>query len=138
MPQLISVFAFCILLPLASWSQNADSLIMKSIYFGGGSYYIDDEQILEMQKFINGVEHIEHFEVVIFSHTDNIGGKEYNQWLSQKRSEAVYYELLKIKVPKELIEIKDLGYENALYTNRSHLGRIKNRRVDIILVPIVF
>lgn len=138
MPKLISMFAFCILLPLASWSQSADSLIMKSIYFGGGSYYIDDEQILEMQNFINEVEHIEHFEVVIFSHTDNIGGKEYNQWLSQKRSEAVYYELLKIKVPKELIEIKDLGYENALYTNRSHLGRVKNRRVDIILVPIVF
>lgn len=138
MSRLVLVFTFLMLLPSVTWSQAADSLIIKSIYFGGGSYYIDEEQIQEMQLFINEIDHIEHYEVVIFSHTDNIGGKEYNEWLSRKRSSAVYYELLKINVPKELIEIKDLGYENSLYTNRSHLGRIKNRRVDIILVPIVF
>lgn len=137
MLRLIQICTF-IFISSVTIAQQTDSLIVKSIYFGGGSYYIDDEQIAEMQKFIEGIDHIEYYEVVIFSHTDNIGGKEYNEWLSRQRSSAVYYQLLKINVPKELIEIKDLGYKNALYTNRSHSGRIKNRRVDIILVPIVF
>ena len=137
MLRLYSLFIFMTLSSIA-WSQRSDTLIIKSIYFGGGSYYIDDDQIAEMQEFINGIEHIEYYEVVIFSHTDNIGGKKYNEWLSRQRSSAVYYELLKINVPEELIEIKDLGYKNSLYTNRSHSGRIHNRRVDIILVPIVF
>ncbi|MEP2772118.1 MAG: OmpA family protein [Fulvivirga sp.] len=115
-----------------------DSLIVKSIYFGGGSFYIDDIQLQEMKEFIDAVENLEYYEVVIFSHTDNIGGKEYNEWLSRMRSMSVYQELLNINVPKELMEIKDLGYSNPLYTNRSHGGRRMNRRVDIILSPVVF
>lgn len=115
-----------------------DSLIVKSIYFGGGSFYIDDIQVLEIKEFIESVENLEYYEVVIFSHTDNIGGKEYNEWLSKMRSLSVYQELLNINVPKELMEIKDLGYSNPLYTNRSHGGRRMNRRVDIILSPVVF
>lgn len=127
-----------ILNALVFLAQGQDSLIIKSIYFGGGSFYIDDLQVSEIKDFIEAVENLEHYEVVIFSHTDNIGGKEYNEWLSRMRSLSVYQELLNINVPKELMEIKDLGYNNPLYTNRSHGGRRMNRRVDIILSPVVF
>ncbi|MTI19735.1 OmpA family protein [Fulvivirga sp. RKSG066] len=115
-----------------------DSLIVKSIYFGGGSYYIDGQQIEELETFIDQIERIENYEIIIFSHTDNIGGKEYNEWLSQMRSTSVVKELLEINVPEELIEIRDFGFSNPLYTNRTHNGRVMNRRVDVILSPIVF
>lgn len=115
-----------------------DSLRMKSIYFGGGSFYIDDYQIQELVDFINSEENLDHFEVIIFSHTDNIGGKEYNEWLSQRRSQAVYNQLLAIPVPEEIIKIRDFGMENPLFTNRVRQGRQGNRRVDVILWPVVF
>lgn len=117
---------------------QVDSLIRQSIYFGGGSYYIDDGQIQEMSDFIDKVGNLENYEIVIFSHTDNIGGKEYNEWLAKMRSEAVLHQLKLKGIPEEMMEIKDLGQDNPLYTNRSFQGRRMNRRVDVILTPIVF
>ncbi|MGK7392641.1 MAG: OmpA family protein [Candidatus Cyclobacteriaceae bacterium M2_1C_046] len=116
---------------------NQDMLI-KSIYFGGGSYFVDQEQENELEIFIKAVEGLENYEVIIFSHTDNIGGKEYNEWLSQMRSTAVYEIVIDIPVPEKQIRIRDFGMKNPLYTNKNNIGRRANRRVDVILVPIVF
>lgn len=134
---------FLLLVLIIPWAATAQenedsSLLKKSIFFGGGSYYIDDQQIRELKEFIDGVENLEFYEVNIFSHTDPIGGKEYNEWLSSKRSEAVYLELLNISVPADIIKIRDFGFSNSLYTNYSSGGRRMNRRVDVILWPIVF
>ncbi|MBL6448864.1 OmpA family protein [Fulvivirga sp. 29W222] len=115
-----------------------DSLIKMSIYFDGGRYYIDDLQVEKLQEFIQRVERLENYEVIIFSHTDNIGGREYNLWLSRMRSMAVIEKLMEIDVPREMIKIRDFGLSNPLYTNTSHNGRIMNRRVDVILWPVVF
>ncbi len=134
----ISIIFSCLTFTGFAQIEDDGSLIKKSIYFGGGSYYIDEQQIEELRKFIEEVENIQNYEVNIFSHTDPIGGKEYNEWLSSKRSEAVYLELLEISVPAEIIKIRDFGFTNALYTNYSSGGRRMNRRVDVILWPIVF
>ncbi len=123
---------------LAPYVYGQDSLLLKSIYFGGGSYYVDEFQVTELYDFIDGVEKLEDYEIIIFSHTDNIGGVEFNKWLSQMRSEAVKLELLRKGIAQELIKIRDFGLSNPLYTNRSHAGRRGNRRVDVILWPIVF
>jgi outer membrane protein OmpA-like peptidoglycan-associated protein len=120
------------------FSQETSDLIRKSIYFGGGSYYVDPYQIMELKKFMESVDDIRHYEVILFSHTDPIGGKEYNEWLSEKRSQAVFQELLNMDIPEELIKIRDFGRDNPLYSNNSGRGRQMNRRVDVILWPIVF
>jgi outer membrane protein OmpA-like peptidoglycan-associated protein len=130
------IFTFIINAPLLS--QEEGDLIRKSIYFGGGSYYVDPYQIMELKKFMNSVEDIRNYEVILFSHTDPIGGKEYNEWLSKKRSEAVRVELLQMDIPEELIKIRDFGRDNPLYSNNSGRGRRMNRRVDVILWPVVF
>lgn len=124
------------------YSQNSDSessdLVKQSVYFGGGSFFIDEIQSDLIKDFIEGVEDLNNHEIILFSHTDNIGSREYNKWLSEMRSQAVYARLLQLGIPKEQIEIKDFGYENPLYANNSSGGRMMNRRVDIILIPIVF
>lgn len=133
--------AFAILLLTIShlsWAQDDDSLIKKSVYFGGGSFYIDDIQIQEMSDFIDKVENLDNYEIVIFSHTDNIGGKEYNEWLAKMRSEAVMHQLKLKGIPEEMMKVKDLGQNNPLYTNKSFQGRSMNRRVDVIITPLMF
>ena len=123
-----SLFAFC----------QADSVIIKSIYFGGGSYYVDEEQTLELFRLIDGIEKLGSFQISITSHTDNIGGVEYNQWLSNMRSEAVIQKLLLKGIPTDQIHTKDFGQHNPLYSNGNWMGRMKNRRVDIIFSPMLF
>jgi len=108
-----------------------------SIYFGGGNYYISEDQRIAIQEFIHNIPHVEQFNITIHSHTDNIGGVEFNDWLSKLRSQAALEELLLNNIKQEMIEIKDFGLHNPVYDNSTWEGKLKNRRVDIFLWPLV-
>ena len=84
---LIAVFS------IPAFSQGQEYI--RSIYFGGGSAYIDARQALELKEFIESIPNLENYQISISSHTDNIGGKEYNQWLSEMRSESTIQQLVK-------------------------------------------
>lgn len=113
--------------------------IGKSIYFDGGSWYIDEMQEQELTHWIDSIPNLlDKYEIQLISHTDPIGGLEYNRWLSQMRSGAVLEILLKINIPEKMISTKDWGLDNPVYSNDSWRGRVMNRRVDVILHPIVF
>ena len=109
-----------------------------SIYFGGGSYYIDSEQTQELFDWIDGIEGAEDMDISVHSHTDNIGSKAYNDWLSQMRSESAIMKLLEKGLRQEMMSIEDFGELNPVYDNSTWEGKLKNRRVDIILRPINF
>ena len=110
--------------------------MIKSIYFGGGSYYIDPQQEAELKKFIESFPNIKDYTITVHSHTDDIGSDEYNQMLSEMRSYMSIRNLLKLQVPRDIISILDFGEFNPVYDNSTLDGRLKNRRVDIILWPI--
>lgn len=121
-----------------SQTQPKDELRM-SIYFGGGSYYIDDDQGAQLYQWLDSIPNlIEKYDIHLISHTDPIGGKEYNEWLSKMRSEAVQQLLINKAIPEFKITIKDWGLENAVYDNDTYSGMRMNRRVDVILYPIIF
>jgi outer membrane protein OmpA-like peptidoglycan-associated protein len=111
---------------------------VRNVFFGGGSYYIDSEQIAELNDFVKNIKNIEYYDVTIISHTDNIGGKEYNQWLSDMRSRSVIQQLKRMGISPESIRYRSDGLENPTFENNTNLGRMRNRRVDIIFTPIVF
>lgn len=114
----------------------ADESLIKSIYFGGGSYYIDSYQRQELKTFLASFPNIEDYTITIHSHTDDIGTIEYNQMLSEMRSSMSIRQLLENNIPRDIITIQDFGEFNAIYDNSTYEGRIRNRRVDIILWPI--
>ncbi len=113
--------------------------VRKSIYFDGGSYYIDEYQAADLAHFLDSIPNLlEKYEIQLISHTDPVGGLRYNQWLSRMRSEAVLEQILRRDIPQEKVHIKDWGLENPVYDNSSFVGRIMNRRVDVIIRPVVF
>ena len=121
-----------------SAQQQVDE-IRRSIFFGGGSYYIDQEQAGQLYQWLDSIPNfLEKYDIQLISHTDPIGGKEYNEWLSKMRSAAVQELLIRKPVPKHKISIKDWGLENAVYRNDTYDGMKLNRRVDVILYPIIF
>lgn len=120
-------------------AQQHEDEIRKSIFFGGGSYYIGDDQVSTLYHWLDSIPNLlDKYEIHLISHTDPIGGKEYNEWLSKMRSEAVQEILLEKDIPEHKISIKDWGMENPVYQNTSWQGMQMNRRVDVILYPIVF
>ena len=131
-----SIFFCLCLVPLSLLGQMDSTLHIKSIYFGGGNYYIDGEQVEELYEWLNGFERIEQYEIIIQSHTDNIGSVLFNQRLSEMRSTAVWQKLIEYAIQPEALEIKDFGEHLPTYNNDSHLGRLKNRRADVIIKPL--
>jgi outer membrane protein OmpA-like peptidoglycan-associated protein len=128
-----------ILLFLAASSQiyaQEPKEILRSIYFGGGSYYIDQEQKESLFELLVDIPNIEFYDISITSHTDNIGGREFNEYLSRMRSESVIRQLVHFKVPQELIRFKDYGFNAPVFDNETWEGRLRNRRVDILFTPI--
>ena len=124
-------------LPFSKAQQLApDPTMIKSIYFGGGSYYIGEDQITELRIWIEAFPNIDAYTITVHSHTDNRGSPESNQRLSEMRSYMSIQELLELKIPRDRISIHDFGQFNAIYDNSSWQGRQMNRRVDIILWPI--
>src|SRR6188768_648027 len=133
--------AIILLVSLCSYTlyaQEQDEIRM-SIFFGGGSYEIDEFQQTELYHWLDSVPNLlEKYNIQLISHTDPIGGREFNEWLSKMRSEAVQYLLIRKEIPEHKISIKDWGFENAVYRNDSYRGMRMNRRVDVILYPVVF
>lgn len=130
------VFLLLVITPLGVSAQKEE--IRLSIYFGGGSYDIDSVQTQELFHWLDSISNFDKYEIHLISHTDPIGGKQYNEWLSQMRSESVKQLILQKDIPEHKISIKDWGLDNAVYSNRSRQGMRMNRRVDVILYPIVF
>lgn len=130
------ILIFCQGLAIAQ--QQVDE-IRKSIFFGGGSYYISEDQAVELFHWLDSIPNLlEKYDIHLISHTDPIGGKEYNEMLSRARSSAVKELLIRKPIPENKISIKDWGLENAVYRNDTYKGMRLNRRVDVILYPIIF
>lgn len=123
---------------ISASAQQKDEII-KSIFFGGGSYEIDEFQIKELSDWLDSIPNLlDKYEIELISHTDPIGGKRFNEWLSQMRSETVFNILIEKFIPEKMIHIKDWSFENPVYSNESFQGMIMNRRVDVIVRPVVF
>jgi len=127
-----------ILMFLGATMLGQEQEIIRSIYFGGGSYYITESQRSQIRHFLDSLPYLENYQISISSHTDNIGGAQYNQWLSQMRSEAVLNQLSEKQIPREKVIIRNNGQQNPYFDNGTYIGRLSNRRVDIIFTPPVF
>src|SRR5687768_9709966 len=133
---LVSIFT---LASVCAVAQQQSDEIRKSIFFGGGSYIISEDQAKELYHWLDSVPNLlEKYDIHLISHTDPIGGKEYNEWLSKMRSTSVQELLIRKPIPENKISIKDWGLENAVYRNDTYNGMKLNRRVDVILYPIIF
>ena len=132
MKYLLFTFWLCMSIGFANGQKIDEPIITQSIYFGGGSYYIDSEQAGILKTLIESIKHPELYEVYVHGHTDNIGSIEYNQWLSDMRTDMVIQKIKKNGITQEFIFEKDFGEESPVYDNSTREGQLRNRRVDII------
>jgi len=134
---LLLAMCCCAYMATAQDVEFEEPYLIHRIFFGGGSYYIDPLQIEELKTFLDQFIDLENYEIEVHSHTDNIGSVEFNQRLSVMRSRSVLRHIIAKNIPEQIILIEDYGELNPLYDNESWEGKLSNRRVDVIIKPVV-
>jgi len=74
--------------------------------------------------------------IEVAGHTDNTGGDQYNQQLSERRAGAVAAYLGTRSVRSDRIITVGMGETRPVATNDTEPGRQLNRRVELTLVPL--
>ena len=72
----------------------------------------------------------------VYGHTDSTGSDAYNQTLSENRARTVAGYLQSRGVPAARIRSQGFGETMPVADNTSEAGRMKNRRVEIKIVPV--
>ncbi|MTB51482.1 OmpA family protein [Lewinella sp. W8] len=121
-----------------STSSPTDEDRMISIFFGGGSYYIDGVQAQRLREFLDEIPALEGYEIEVQGHTDDIGNRAYNLRLSEFRARAVIDLLHQYPIPPEIIDMVPLGEDAPSFDNATWNGKLNNRRVDVILKRVLF
>ena len=135
---LIILMSFAYLAQAQQSEEEKPDYYIFSIYYGGGSYYITPDQKQGLAEFLEKIPDIDQHEISVHGHTDDIGGRQYNQWLSEMRCESAISELLKnALIRADQISIEEFGELNPIYDNSTWEGKLKNRRVDVIIKPVV-
>ena len=74
--------------------------------------------------------------IEVAGHTDDTGGDQYNQQLSERRASAVAAYLGTRSVRSDRIITVGMGEARPVATNATEAGRQANRRVELTLVPL--
>jgi outer membrane protein OmpA-like peptidoglycan-associated protein len=71
--------------------------------------------------------------IEVEGHTDNVGGMEYNQRLSEQRAESVRSFLVSNGVDSNAVTSRGFGLSKPVADNSNAAGRQANRRVELVV-----
>jgi OmpA-OmpF porin, OOP family len=108
------------------------------VQFDTGKAIVKPVYNKEIQKVADVMNKYKDLNIVVEGHTDNVGGKQYNLNLSQKRAEAIKKVMAtKFKINSDRIKAKGFGYSKPIASNSTKEGKQKNRRVEAAVEYII-
>lgn len=105
--------------------------------FAVGSSELRFDSQATFQKIANILKDYEKTAVHLVGHTDSTGSDAFNQKLSTQRAQTVASYMASQGVPSSREVVWGRGESEPIATNDTEEGRSRNRRVDIVLKPIV-
>jgi OOP family OmpA-OmpF porin len=107
---------------------------LKNIYFDFDKTTLKSQSFVELNKVVDFLKQNQTVEIEISGHTDNKGSDEYNQTLSQGRSQAVVDYLIGQGIDSYRLTAHGYGESKPIDTNETDEGRANNRRVEFTIV----
>ena len=107
------------------------SQVIRNIYFDFGTARLKSTSNPELNKLLKVIQENPRYVIEISGHTDNVGGKEFNQWLSKRRAQAIVDYMVKKGQNSGRFLAEGYGEERPLASNDDEeWGREYNRRVE--------
>ena len=106
-------------------------IVLDDIVFESGKTYLSAKvrQVLDRAALAIARSEVSLFEVA--SHTDNAGGVQHNQQLSENRAEAIRHYLMLRGVGPNKLRARGYGETSPQHDNQLPEGRAANRRVEL-------
>lgn len=89
------------------------------------------DRIADLVKSCDG------YVIHVIGHTDNYGDEGANRWISKARAISVARYLEEHGVPGWRIQHDGRGSSEPIATNATFAGKRKNRRVDVVIKPVL-
>jgi outer membrane protein OmpA-like peptidoglycan-associated protein len=106
---------------------------MSDVLFDTGKYTLRQEAREKLARIAGIVLNYPELKLESEGHTDNVGGEEFNQKLSEQRAESVRDYLISQGIPESSISSSGKGFHLPVASNDIPAGRQKNRRVELIV-----
>lgn len=109
------------------------AVVQNELLFAFDSFELSEDAKGILDKLIPVIEDVPDTKLKIIGHTDNIGGKSYNDNLSLNRAKSVAFYLSAGGIDRNSIIEQGKGFSQPVADNTTEQGRAKNRRVEIFI-----
>jgi outer membrane protein OmpA-like peptidoglycan-associated protein len=113
-----------------------ETVVLKNIFFEFNKFDLKEESKVELNKMSAFLTKNSKINVEIGGHTDNVGGKAYNQQLSEKRAKAVMDYLIANGIAAGRLSSKGYGDTAPVADNATDTGRALNRRTEFKIISV--
>lgn len=104
---------------------------LDNVFFDTGKASFQPASFAELNELARFMAEVPAAEIEIAGHTDNVGGKEANQKLSQDRANAVKAFLVKKGIAAGRVQAKGYGGTMPVADNTTAEGKKRNRRTEV-------
>lgn len=111
-----------------------NKVILKNIFFDTNKFDLKPESKAELQKLVEFMGVNPTIKIEISGFTDNVGNKDANQTLSEKRANSVYQYLVSAKVKADRLVYKGYGETQPIADNTTEENRALNRRTEFMII----
>ncbi|MBI3765034.1 MAG: OmpA family protein [Ignavibacteriales bacterium] len=117
--------------------RDGNNIVLRlyGLTFPVGKSTIEAEFYGLLTKVQEAIKKFPHCRITIEGHTDSQGSDDANQTLSESRAKAVAEYLMAnmgVEIP---VEHQGYGESRPVATNDTPEGRVKNRRIDLVITP---
>jgi outer membrane protein OmpA-like peptidoglycan-associated protein len=115
--------------------ESARGLIvnMSDVLFDSGKFSLKPDTKVALAKVAGILQAYPGLKVQVEGYTDNVGGAEYNQKLSENRAQTVGDFLVAQGVALANVTATGFGLNNPVADNSTASGRAQNRRVQLVV-----
>lgn len=122
-----------------SVTRNGDEITLNmpsNVTFATNSADLNSQFFGTLDSVVLVLKEYDKTLVDVLGHTDNTGGAQLNQELSQRRAATVANYLTSRGILPGRIVQQGFGFSRPIASNDTAEGRAQNRRVEIVLSPI--
>ena len=109
------------------------AVVQNELLFAFDSFELSEDAKGILDKLIPVIEDVPDTKLKIIGHTDNIGGKSYNDNLSLNRAKSVASYLSAGGIDRNSIIEQGKGFSQPVADNTTEKKKKKNRRVEIFI-----